>query len=507
MMQFLPQTSGEDWRIMSRPNRAPDNSEPREPANQMTQVPAANHRKPPTDVFPWAEPFSRSIRRVPLPAMLLILAIIFPPEIGASVGGLFLNPYRLVLIISFFPAFIGLISGKVGRLRICDFLMFFYGLWAMIALTFTEGAQVAMQTGGVHALESFGSYVIARRYITSPMIFRGVVALLTVIVISLTVFTVPESITGINILHQAAITVFGKNALDGVSTIPMTKRFGLTRAFGPFEHPIIYGTFCASALGMSWYILAKRERWYGARVFRGFYIVFATFFSVSSGALVSAAIQGACIAWDRIARSIKFRWYLVLGGLAFAYVVMSLFGSRPPIRILCGLLAINDYTGYMRYTMWDYGLQDVWAHPLFGIGTLHQWDHPAWMSSKSLDAFWLLEAMRFGLVASFCLIGSIVSVAFGLIRMKKLPDLLDRCRKGWIMSILGFVTSGVTVHFWNAIFVYLCFMVGMCVFVLNYKPKSEANALARRKELLKRAEAARQNAAPMAARTNVGVDV
>ena len=39
----------------------------------------------------------------------------------------------------------------------------------------------------------------------------------------------------------------------------MGGRFGFERAQVLFEHPILFGVFCASALGLSWYVLGYQR--------------------------------------------------------------------------------------------------------------------------------------------------------------------------------------------------------------------------------------------------------
>jgi hypothetical protein len=65
---------------------------------------------------------------------------------------------------------------------------------------------------------------------------------------------IPEALTGIHILHDGI-----SGAVGGPMAPFIEPRMGLERTFGPFDHPILYGVFCASAFSLAYFVVAERR--------------------------------------------------------------------------------------------------------------------------------------------------------------------------------------------------------------------------------------------------------
>ena len=70
--------------------------------------------------------------------------------------------------------------------------------------------------------------------------------------------------------------------------------------------------------------------------------------------------------------------------------------------------------------------------------------------STSIDNFWLLLAMRYGLPAPFLLLLTLLSIFLALGFKKGLDDKITAYRTGFLISMIGFFVVGWTVHFWDA---------------------------------------------------------
>jgi len=80
--------------------------------------------------------------------------------------------------------------------------------------------------------------------------------------------------------------------------------------------------------------------------------------------------------------------------------------------------------------------------------------------SDSMDNFWLVTAVRYGLPALAFLLGAIVLLAIRQARASAHDVELNRHRMAWLAIIIGFAISGITVHFWNSLFAYFFFLIG-----------------------------------------------
>ena len=109
--------------------------------------------------------------------------------------------------------------------------------------------------------------------------------------------------------------------------------------------------------------------------------------------------------------------------------------------------------------------------PFFGIG-LNDWSRPIWMGS-SVDNFWLLWAMRYGLVGFLLLALPILLILYqghqaGFLRRRGLAN----CRKGYVFSIIGVSTALATVAFWGGAYAMLCFLIGSGVWMMTVQPEA-----------------------------------
>ena len=68
--------------------------------------------------------------------------------------------------------------------------------------------------------------------------------------------------------------------------------------------------------------------------------------------------------------------------------------------------------------------------------------------------------VRYGLPALILLGAAIVVLALRQARAVAGNRDLNRHRMAWLAIIIGFTISGVTVHFWNALFAYFFFLIG-----------------------------------------------
>jgi len=403
---------------------------------------------------PFSITVSSAIKGVPWTITLFMLAIILPVEMSFYLGSLRLTAYRLVLLIAFIPLLIRLINGNYGKIRLCDVLMGAYVIWAFLAIVVHHGFDQALESGGIYIVEGFGAYLIGRATVCYLRQFHGFVALFTIIVICLSFFTIPEAVFGINVLRpHVAGTVGG--------------RIGLYRAFGSFDHPILYGCFCAAAISLCWYTFIPIGRSSAGRILKLLLVIVSATMSVSSGAITEMIVQIVFITWERITRTLRWRWWIFSGLLAFAYVSVDLLSTRTPMKVFFSYLTFSPGTAYGRLLIWEWGTQlNVAQHPIFGIG-FNDWVRPEWAFSSSVDNFWLVVMMTYGLPAFIFLAGAILYLLVKIGRRKITEPAMVRARKAWMISMAGLIVAASTVHYWNVMFVFFCFFIGAGVWLID----------------------------------------
>jgi hypothetical protein len=407
-------------------------------------------------------------RNVPLPIILLIASLLCPTELSVYVAGLRLPPHRIALLLLFPLAVYRMATRPDIRVRDFDLAMIAYNM-ATIAAHSYHGTQYigpdlvpsnGLVFGGSVALESMVGYLVARAWIRDIEQFRIALGFLFAAVITAGLIALPETLLGQSFVHDFLQGVTGYVHPRGIE-----QRLGLTRAYGTFDHPILLGTFCGSILAMCWYSVRSS----GARLTRAI-ILGATFTAVSSAPLLICAMQGMLIAWDRALRGIPRRATMTVGALVVLYFVASLFMTRSPIAFVATGLTLDPWTGFYRLMIWEHGLDNVWENPWVGLG-LAEWRRPAWMASSTVDAFWLVIAMRAGIPTFMTLVLAILLLLRAVV--KRGTGAKDRAvrefSRAWIFSLFAMSFAACTVHYWNAIYTYFFFFMGLAGWIADPK--------------------------------------
>jgi O-Antigen ligase len=407
-----------------------------------------------------AEPWGASASKgLPGVAILFLLSLL--PQISFYIGPLLLKPYRIVLLVLFLPLLLRLLSGAAGRLMAIDWLMIGASLWAALALVMNHPVGETIEPIGVVLIEFLGAYMVARVCVRSAEDFRRVVKVLFCIILILLVFAALESLTHRPILQQ----------MLGSSSVDAGVRWGLRRAQAVFDHPIHYGAFVSAALGVVWYSL-RPDASMAVRAAFAFIIALSTFFSLSTGAVIAFNMQCMFIAWEIVTAPNPKRWRLFAWGFLAVYVTLDLLSNRTPFHLLVDYASFSSGSAYNRILIWQYGTDNVAENPLFGLG-LNDWARPRWMSS-SVDNFWLLVTMQYGLpfIAMF---GGALYLILRRVSLQKLTDPVDRaCRAGYLTTFGGVAIAGGTVHYWQTMFAFVLFVFGLGVWMITGGAKAQA---------------------------------
>ena len=177
-------------------------------------------------------------------AMIAFLVGLAVPWI-ITLGPMNLSVYRLVLLTTLLPCVFSWISGTLG-FKFPDLALLFYSVLAAAALFAAHDGSAATQSSGIFFIETMGAYLLARRYIRSAADFRGMILVVTMVVLALSPFAIYEWITGNKPLLSALRTVF-----PTVEVTMMIPRWGFWRVQGPFSHSIEFGLFCTSILALA----------------------------------------------------------------------------------------------------------------------------------------------------------------------------------------------------------------------------------------------------------------
>ncbi|MEQ9112605.1 MAG: O-antigen ligase family protein, partial [Rhodospirillaceae bacterium] len=280
--------------------------------------------------------------------------------------------------------------------------------------------------------------------------FLKLMASLYVVIASLLVV---EIVTQKNIIRDIFSVV-----ADADFTINSKSRYGLLRPVGPFPHSIHAGVFCSALFAMFWMGLKG-----GGRLVGSLASIVGVGVTLSSGPLLALVMQLGLIVYRAIMKTFKGVRYWRL--LLIAVVIMGAFiqigSNRGVVLFVIQNITFDGWTAFYRTLIWDFGMNSVMAHPLFGIG-FSEWARPGWMHS-SVDTFWLLTAMRYGLPCLILMVAGIALIYRNVaISAREVTD--PRWKGlclGWVFAMTAFLFAGFTVHFWANLYVLFFFMLGL----------------------------------------------
>ena len=394
----------------------------------------------------------KALSAAPLPVVLVIVSFLCPTEFSLYLGGLRLPPHRVALILFVPVALFRMLSRRDTHIRSFDLLFLAFAAWTLFAY-WTHSDWEGLVYGGSLGLESFGGYIVARAFVRTPDDIVNALRVMVLAIVAAALIALPETLLGQIFVHDAL------RALTGfVHPTAIEQRLGLTRAYGTFDHPIHYGTFCAALLALMWFAEKRASR----RRARAALATAATLLGLSSAPILCLAVQGGLIGWERVTRGVKGRLMLTLAIIAAAYCGVAMVSNRTPFAIIATGFTLDPWTGFYRLQIWENGLANVVSNPWTGIG-LNDWERPAWMVSSTVDAFWLVIAMRTGIPAIALLLAAIALLARAVVRGRaRMPDKrFGRIGTGWVISLTALSLVGCTVHYWNVLNAYFFFFLGL----------------------------------------------
>lgn len=383
---------------------------------------------------------------------LFVACLLLPSVLAISIAGLVITPLRAVGILFFFvyvpKLFIS--SAVFTRITILDFLAIFHCFWVFIALWVVHDFSKAVEAGGMYTLEFIPFYAFGRIISRNVYSLIGLLRVMMLVMIFSALLAWIEAVTGTNLVYK----------LLGLDFVRMAdSRMGLERASVYMPHPILYGLFTSMLAALMIYSLNAN------RLKTAFILIVATFPALSSAPLISLFLQLGISAYDYVLRFLKYRWKILIGILVCLVILVSLVTDGGVSGVVVNYMTFNPQTGFYRMAIWDYGSAEVGNNPIFGLG-YNDWERPVWMYSGSVDNFWLLTAMRYGLPGLLLLFAIQYLIITRFVR--KSYGSLSPLKVGWIISFVGIFIVGSTVHFWANAFASYAFFLGIGAGLSSY---------------------------------------
>jgi hypothetical protein len=165
----------------------------------------------------------------------------------------------------------------------------------------------------------------------------------------------------------------------------------------------------------------------------------------------------AAYGYSHLMGRVSTRWTIFWSLLA-CLVGAALLLSEHPIGWLISHLTLDPQSGYFRILIWNLAFERIGESVLFGH-SFQMFGDP--ILDTTVDCVWLVTALRFGIPACALLFLINVTAIWPMRRSRPSGYDLFSQRMGLAFTIvlLLFMFSGITVHFWNYIWIFW----GLCV--------------------------------------------
>ncbi|MEL6486657.1 MAG: hypothetical protein AAFQ13_05875 [Pseudomonadota bacterium] len=378
-----------------------------------------------------------------IPAIILAYTCFLPRELWFEIGGIPFSPTRFAALL-LFPVLLVIVKRQPLRFSPIDLLAGAFFLWFLIAAYMVDGYQLALDRGLSVSVDRMLIYLIGRVSMRSHEDFRKLLVIILPGAFLAGFFMMVEAVSRTHILRPLVAEIFGRPPPD----IQVDFRFSFLRAVGPFYHPILAGLFLVALVPLSWGALKGLPRIRPIGMSIGLFSLFA----LSSGPFLALAFGLGSITALVLQRGLRIP-FLALAAAAGVVGILALeFATKSgALSFVIRYMALGSGSARYRTFIWEYGGIEVMNHPWFGIGA-RDWIRPIWMVKESVDAYWLVLAMQYGLPSAILGFVLPLSTVFVLWRSGlRLPISPARdMQNGIIISIAMFMICGFTVNIWDS---------------------------------------------------------
>lgn len=337
--------------------------------------------------------------------VLVFVSLLLTPEARLDLGGFQLYPYRLAFFASL-PFTALRVARRPIRLGFTDLLFISSACLMFLATAVHYTVDVAFKTGAANMLDMLLAYLTGRVYFRSTLDIRRFLYRVSPLLAGVAVMMALESITHQYIVRPFVSAVTGHSSAAFLAQI-YEIRNGFLRATGPFMHPITAGLFFGTLAPLYATADLPKRRWWGLISCVG------GIFGWSSAGIASILVGILLAVYQNLQPKLRTGWPVVVFTLVVMMVLVEALTESGIIRFIIRYGSLNPQTGYFRLAIWEYGSASVAKSPWFGIG-FESYERPSWMKTASVDNYWLLHAMRYG-IPGFALM--FVGVIFAITRL------------------------------------------------------------------------------------------
>jgi hypothetical protein len=337
----------------------------------------------------------------------------------------------------------------------------------------TRPSMASIENRSGFVMDTWLAYLAARFIITDRRTLISVIKCVAIVLVPLTILGCIETFTGWQPFIPLRRFIPWRQQSPNAEIVKAI-RWGLVRAVGPFNHPILFGGGFAIFLPLIYYLRYEMRPW---RILS--YVLSATaligvFTSMSVGPWIMAAVAIFCLAMERYKIWVK----PMIIFFVFTCVVVELLSNRTFYHVFASYGSMFGGAGWHRAKLIDVAIKHFDQWWLVGCGGKDPgWGYYMGMTWTDVTNEYLAAGVRYGMAGVISLCG-ILYVAFrGLITSyKKVTHPITRSLYWALGSMLFSITvTWTAAHFFGqlvSLFYCLLGVIGSCsLFPINQKIK------------------------------------
>jgi hypothetical protein len=299
----------------------------------------------------------------------------------------------------------------------------------------------ALENRSGFLMDTWFVYIAVRLIVTDKEILTSFIKGTSIVLATLAILGIFECVTHAQPFLQMKRfrpwnTLIGETIVEG--------RWGLSRATGPFSHPIMFGACFVMFLPLIWALRHQRGYWGKLAYPLSGMAILGAISSMSSGPWGTLVVVIFCLVLEKYKRWLK----TVLVGLAVLCVLAAVGSNRSLHHVLFSYLNLGKGDWYQRARLIDVAIERIGQWWLAGYGGRDPgWGPRTGMGHTDGNNEFIMAGIDYGIwgVIALC---SVLAVAIRtLVRMHNLSN--DTVLRSWFWS-LG-TTLVATIVAWQGV--------------------------------------------------------
>ena len=277
----------------------------------------------------------------------------------------------------------------------------------------TRPTLLSIENRGGFLLDTGFAYMIGRYIIVDRKTLISVVKCISIVLIPLAILGCIEAVTD----WQPFVPLRRFNPWNPEFNITnVGSRWGFTRAIGPFNHPILFGSVFAIFLPLVYHLRYERDNWKTWAYILSAIMILGVLSSMSSGPWVMLMVIIFCLIMERFKQWLKPTIYFFI----LLCIIAEIISNRALYYVVASYANMLGGAGTHRARLIDVAIKHFSQWWLAGCGGKDPgWGHYFGMGHTDVTNEYILAGVKYGILGVIALCGVLIVAFRGLISSHK----------------------------------------------------------------------------------------